>query len=146
MLGVPSVGMPRGGLLCSKGGLEEKKQVSADSSGTWGLTAAPCFHVSPGRALWAPSSKHVHLQRNVNTYPFYLTLNPSIMGLSSCLSLNTLKSHLLLPLKHLLFISRSLPPSPSPSSVPTKLRAPRSSSFCFAWGLASCSSFIFLSL
>ena len=76
MLGVPSAGMPRGGLLCSKGGLEEKKQVSADSSGTWGLTAAPCFHVSPGRAPWAPSSKHVvHLQRNVNTDPFYLTLN-----------------------------------------------------------------------
>ena len=73
MLGVPSAGVPRGGLLCSKGGLEERKQVSADSSGTWGLTAAPCFHVSPGRAPWAPSSKQVvHLQRHVNTDSFYL--------------------------------------------------------------------------
>lgn len=41
-----------------------------------GAHCCPRFHVSPGRAPWAPSSKHVvHLQRNVNTDPFYLTLN-----------------------------------------------------------------------
>lgn len=57
MLGVPSGGVPLGGLLCSKGGLEEKKQVIADSQAPGGSLLPPCFHVSPGSSTVGPIVK-----------------------------------------------------------------------------------------